>query len=316
MIVDTHVAAVSRSRDDPKLGELIMKDKFFLFLRKLYRPRAGGEGMQRPSTIEDYLQAMESLSVEKLVIHSVGYYPETCEALNDATSSLCAKYPEQLVGFATISLAYPEESVRELDRAVKDLGLKGLKIYPKYQGVKLDSEEMRPVYKKAEELGIPILTHSDSYTASYTGYGLKEIDNTACNTGRLFRSGILSDTPKLKMILAHLGGGIMFDKDFLYALSRWLAKPDEENPEVYFDRLFNQLYYDLAPANWYSEKTVRMAIDLVGEDRIFFGTDFPVPEEGLNGVKRSIEHVKSFNLPESVKKKILGENAKRFLNLK
>lgn len=316
MIVDTHVAAVSRSRDDQKLGELIMKDKFFLFIRKLYMSSGGGREMQRPSTIEDYLQAMESLGVEKLVIHSVGYYPETCKALNDATKSLCEKYPEQLVGFATVSLAYPEESVRELDRAIKDLGLKGLKIYPKYQGVNLDSEEMRPVYKKTEELGIPILTHSDSYTASYTGYGLKEIDNTACNTSRLFRSGILKDTPKLKMILAHLGGGIMFDKDFLYALSRWLAKPGEENPEVYFDRLFNQLYYDLAPADWYSEKTVRMAIDLVGEDRIFFGTDFPVPREGLNGVKRSIEHVRSFNLPESVKEKILGENAKRFLNLK
>lgn len=315
MIVDTHVAGVSRT-GSRKLFELIMKDKFFLHIQGLYKQSAGSGGTRRPSTIEDYIQAMENLGVDKLVIHSVGYYPETCKALNDATKSLCENYPEQLVGFATVPVAYPKESVPELDRAVKDLGMRGLKIYPKYQGVALDSEEMRPVYKKAEQLGIPILTHSDSYTESYTGSGLKEVDNTACNTARLFKSGILKDTPNLKMILAHLGGGVMFGKDMLYALTRWLARPGEESPDRYFDRLFrDQFYYDLAPANWFSEKTVKMAIDLVGEDRIFFATDFPVPREDLEGVKRSIENVKSFDLSESTKEKILGENAKRLLTL-
>jgi predicted TIM-barrel fold metal-dependent hydrolase len=315
MIIDTHVAGVSRSPRDQKMAELVQKDKFMQFVWKLYGSRGHGGNMQMLSTIEDYLQAMESISVEKLIIHSVGYYPETCKALNDATKSLCEKYAEQLVGLATVPLAYPKKSVPELDRAIKDLGLKGLKIYPKFQGVTLDSRKMIPVYKKAEKLGIPILTHSDSYTGSYTGYGLKEVDNTACNTARLFTSGILKDTPNLKIILAHLGGGIMFYKDHLYAMSRFLQKPGEENLEAYYDRLFNQLYYDLAPAHWYSEKTVQMAIDIVGEDRIFFATDFPLVQ-GLEGVKRSIAHVKSFNLPESIKEKILGLNAKKFFNLK
>ncbi len=312
MIIDTHVAGVSRARNQ-ELFELIKKDKFFLYVQALYKQSAGTEGR---STIEDYIDAMESLSIDKLVVHSVGYYPETCKALNDTTKSLCQKYSEKLVGFATVPVAYPKESVPELDRAVKDLGMKGLKIYPKYQGVTLDSEEMRPIYREAERLGIPILTHSDGYSESYTRLGLKDVDNTACNTARLFKSGILKDTPKLKMILAHLGGGIMFSKDMLYALTRWLAKPGEERPDKYFDRLFlDQLYYDLAPANWFSEKTVKMAIDLVGEDHILFATDFPVPGENLDGVKRSINNVKSFNLSESAKAKILGGNARRLLGL-
>jgi len=308
MIVDVHVAGISRSLENRKLTELVQKDKAMQFIQKLY-----GQKRATPPTIEDYVRAMKNLGVDKLIVHSVGYYPATCQALNNATKVLCEKFPEQLVGFATAPLAYPKQSVHELNRAVKDLELRGLKIYPKFQGVALDSEKMQPLYKEAERLGIPVLTHSDRYTGSYTGSShMREIDNTACNTARLFRSSILESTPRLTMILAHLGGGIMFYKDDLYAMSRTFGESDETQ---YFDRLFDQFYYDLAPANWWSERIVQMAIDIVGEDRLLFGTDFPLPD-AMREVEKCIKHVAAFNLPESTKRKILGENAKRLLNLK
>jgi predicted TIM-barrel fold metal-dependent hydrolase len=153
-------------------------------------------------------------------------------------------------------------------------------------------------------------------TGSYTGFGLKEIDNTSCNPARLFRSAILKDTPRLKVILAHLGGGIMFDKDHLYAIARYRARyRGEPSLEPYYDRLFSeQLYYDLAPVNWYSLKTLEMAINVVGADRFLFATDYPMLG-GLTGVEECIRHLDSLALPELVKDKIRCKNARRLLKL-
>jgi predicted TIM-barrel fold metal-dependent hydrolase len=313
LIVDSHVAGVSRSSRDPEVRQIINSDRFMQTLRRLYTPVHGT--MPAFSSIEDYMGAMETLGVEKLVIHSVGYYPETCIVLNDLTRSLCDEHPEKLVGLATTPISYPEDAVNELERAIRDLGLKGLKIYPKYQGTTLDDEKMRPVYEKAEELEVPVLTHSDSYTTSYTGSVLSEIDNTACNTARLFRSNILRNLPKLKMILAHIGGGIVFYRDHLKAMARFLRKTEDEDPGRYFDQIFSQLYYDISPANWYSENTIRTAISSVGEDRLLFGTDFPVPREGMDGVREGIEKVRGFDMPDEVKEKILGQNAKKLFKI-
>jgi predicted TIM-barrel fold metal-dependent hydrolase len=313
MIIDTHVAGYPRNPKNPKLGEIVSKDWSWQIIQKIYGSPDSSEATSEPVT-EDYVEAMDRLGMEKLVIHSLGYLPETCRALNDETSALCEKHPEQLVGFATVPVAFPEESVPELERAVRELGLRGLKIYPKFQQVTLDSECMRPIYRKAEELGIPILTHSDSITSSYTGFGFKEVDNTSCNPARLFRSGILKDTPKLKIILAHLGGGVMFDKDHLYAIARYRAQVrGEPSLESYFDHLFSeQLYYDLAPVNWYSQETLEMAISVVGADRFLFATDYPMLR-GLPGVEECIRHLDSLALPESTKDKIRYENARKLL---
>ena len=315
MIIDTHVAGYPRNPRNPKFEEIVNKDWSWQIIQKIYgSPNA--ESKSSEPVIEDYIEAMDMLGMEKLVIHSIGYLPETCRALNDETSILCEKYSDYLMGFATVPVAFPEESVSELERAVKTLGLKGLKIYPKFQRVTLDSECMRPVYRKAEELGIPILTHSDSVAGSYTGFGLREIDNTSCNPARLFRSAILKSTPKLKIILAHLGGGIMFDKDHLYAIARYRAHYREEpSLEPYYDHLFKQqLYYDLAPVNWYSQETLEMAISLVGADKFLFATDYPMLG-GLAGVKECIAHLESLTLPESVKERIRCENAQTLLKL-
>jgi len=196
--------------------------------------------------------------------------------------------------------AFPQRS-RSFE---KDLNLKGLKIYPKFQGVKLDSPELNPIFRKASDLNIPILTHSDLYIYCYSGSPqtrVEGIDDTACNTSRLFRSGLLDDLPNLKIIAAHLGGGIVFYKDF------WYMK------EPKYQRIFSQMYFDIAPAEFYSESMLKAAISIVGADRIMFGTDYSI--FGLEGVKRCLQHAKNYNIPEDQKEKILRSNAMKVLDL-
>jgi predicted TIM-barrel fold metal-dependent hydrolase len=253
-------------------------------------------------SLEVYLEAMDDLGVDMLVLHSTVNRPDSCRESNDQTAKLCRDYPDRIVGLATVPLLYPQEAVREVDRAIDELGLKGLKIYPRAQKVTLDQQSIRPVLARAAELDVPVLTHCSPLPMAYTGYHGQyvAIDNTAGNLGRLFFSGVFSEIPKLKVIGAHLGAGMVFYKDFLV----------EVNPD--WAQYFDNIYYDLSGYP-FSGKMIKAAIDMVGEDHLLFGTDYPLV--GTEVVRRLISKIRGFDLGEEVEEKILGGNAARLLGI-
>ena len=253
-------------------------------------------------SLEAYLEAMEDLGVDMLVLHSTANRPDSCRELNDRTAKLCRDCPDRIVGLAAVPLLYPHEAVLEVDRAINDLGLKGLKIYPRAQKVTLDQQSIRPVLARAAELGVPVLTHSTPLPIAYSGYHSQyaSIDNTADNLARLFFSGVLSDIPELKVIGAHLGGGMVFYKDFLL----------EVNPD--WAQYFDNIYYDLSGYP-FSEKMIKAAIDMVGEDHLLFGSDYPLV--GTEVVGQLISKIQRFDLRKEVKDKILGGNVARLLGI-
>ncbi len=253
-------------------------------------------------SLEAYLEAMKDLGVDMLVLHSTANRPDSCRELNDRTAKLCRDCPDRIVGLAAVPLLYPHEAVLEVDRAINDLGLKGLKIYPRAQKVTLDQQSIRPVLARAAELGVPVLTHSTPLPIAYSGYHSQyaSIDNTADNLARLFFSGVLSDIPELKVIGAHLGGGMVFYKDFLL----------EVNPD--WAQYFDNIYYDLSGYP-FSEKMIKAAIDMVGEDHLLFGSDYPLV--GTEVVGQLISKIQRFDLKKEVKDKILGGNAARLLGI-
>jgi predicted TIM-barrel fold metal-dependent hydrolase len=155
---------------------------------------------------------------------------------------------------------------------------------------------------KAAELGVPVLTHSTPLPMAYSGYhgAYVSIDNTAGNLARLFFSGAFSEIPNLKVIGAHLGGGMLFYKDFMVEL----------NPE--WETYFDNVYYDLSGYP-FSEKMIKAAIDIVGEDHLLFGSDYPLV--GTDKVGEIIKKVQGFDLRKEVKDKILGGNAARLLGM-
>jgi predicted TIM-barrel fold metal-dependent hydrolase len=253
-------------------------------------------------SLEAYLDNMDELGVDILMLHSSGYRPDSCRELNDRTARLCRDYPDRIVGLAGIPLSYPQGAVLEAERAVKELGLKGLKIYPRAQKVTLDQQSVRPLLAKAAELDVPVLTHSTPLPMAYSGYhgAYVSIDNTAGNLARLFFSGVFSEIPNLKVIGAHLGGGMLFYKDFMVEL----------NPE--WETYFDNVYYDLSGYP-FSEKMIKAAIDIVGEDHLLFGSDYPLV--GTDKVGEIIKKVQGFDLGKEVKDKILGGNAARLLGM-
>jgi predicted TIM-barrel fold metal-dependent hydrolase len=259
-------------------------------------------GKSHIPSLETYLESMDDLGVDMLVLHSTANRPDSCRELNDRTAKLCQDYPDRIVGLAAVPLLYPQEAVREVDRSIDELGLKGLKIYPRAQKVTLDQQSIRPILARAAELGVPVLTHCTPLPMAYSGYHGQyvSIDNTAGNLARLFFGGVFSEIPELKIIGAHLGAGMVFYKDFLLEVNEDWA------------RHFDNIYYDLSGYP-FSEKMIKAAIDIVGEDHLLFGTDYPLV--GTEVVGQLVTKIRGFDLREEVKEKILGGNVARLLGI-
>ncbi len=118
---------------------------------------------------------------------------------NDYIAALVRLYPDKFIGFGAVNPRYRgvEAAIHEVERMILDLKLTGLKLYPMYDHYSPDNEKLAfPIFKKALELGIPVIVHQASTPARYAPYGLGRpwlLDAV----GRAF--------PDLKIVVAHAG---------------------------------------------------------------------------------------------------------------
>jgi predicted TIM-barrel fold metal-dependent hydrolase len=135
-----------------------------------------------------------------------------CRRWHDFCAGLVSEYPDRFIGLATISPFGGREAFDELDRAVNDLGMKGVHIWTHNEGRPLDSREMWPFYEKVAEMGIPIDVHvtldPPGFDGLLTSYALsyvmaRELDMIQ-SVLRVCRGGVLEDFPDLAVIAAAL----------------------------------------------------------------------------------------------------------------
>jgi len=116
---------------------------------------APGSGVKTPANWAEYMAAMEP--VDRAIVFNIARLGE--ESPNDATAAFVRAYPEKLVGFLSVHPLDPQ-CLEEMERCVSDLGLKGLKLGPNYQNFDPLGEAAFRVYRRAEELGLPIVFHT------------------------------------------------------------------------------------------------------------------------------------------------------------
>lgn len=85
--------------------------------------------------------------------------------INNTLAAVVDKYPERFGAFCNIPWQAPDEAVIELERAVKELGLVGIKIDSTIKGEYLDQKKFLPIFKKAQELDVPVFLHPDEMPA-------------------------------------------------------------------------------------------------------------------------------------------------------
>ncbi|HZK88915.1 MAG TPA: amidohydrolase family protein, partial [Stellaceae bacterium] len=236
------------------------------------------------------------------------------KTINDFIASLCGKYPDRFTGLGTIPFQAPELAVKELERCKKELGFRGIEIMTHVAGQDLSDPKFRPIFARAEELGMLLFMHSDGFTEArrfHDHYFANVIGNpldTTIATHHLIFGGVLRDLPNLKLCLSHGGG-------YLPAYSGRIdhgasARPDccehlREMPTTYLKRL----YFD---ALVYTTHQLEYLVKEFGVDHILMGTDYPADMGEIDPIGH-IESTKALN--DTERAAILGRNAARLLNI-
>ena len=136
----------------------------------------------------------------------------TARVINDNIADIVARHPDRFVGLGTVPFQAPELAVAELERLHKSLGLRGIEIATNVAGADLSEDRFRPIFAKAEELGLTIFMHPTGFTEArrfgdhyFTNVIGNPLDTTVAVHHLIF-GGVLEQCPQLKLVLSHGGG--------------------------------------------------------------------------------------------------------------
>jgi len=250
--------------------------------RELYaNPKA------RIATAEELLVSMDEARIERSVACGFAWSDgELCRQHNEYLLEEAARSGGRLLPFCTVLPS--DDGARDAIKRWAARGARGLgELRPGQQGYRLiDSEEADLLAWAADAYDLTLLFHvSEPVGHAYAGKGGLPLDQL----GRF-----LADFPGVNVIAAHWGGGLPF-----YAL---MPEVREAMERTYFDTAASSLLY--------SPDVYARAVDLVGAERILFGSDFPLVEQS-----RALRELREAPVDAEARKLIEGENVRRLLRL-
>ncbi len=170
----------------------------------------------------EYLQVISIAGPPSYELDPGPLSTELARMANDEMAELVFKYPGRFAaGIATLPMNNPDEAVREAERAIKDLRLRGVEVGSHINGKPLDAPEFMPLYETMAELGRPLFIHPlkepdipDYKGEAYSKYRVWTKLGWPYESGialcRLVYSGVLEKYPNLKIVTHHSGGIIPY----------------------------------------------------------------------------------------------------------
>jgi predicted TIM-barrel fold metal-dependent hydrolase len=263
----------------------------------------------------EFIQAMDMGGIDKSVIlgndqSDMGSMPPWANAYVKAATNFededvadfCRQYPERLVGFTSI---HPDRYLphKKIERAIKEFGMKGVKLYP-HSGFYPNNPRLDLVYQKCEDLSVPVMIHTGPKAVrwQYMKYN-----------NPVFIDDVATNFPGLKIIISH--GGYPWVEEFMAVVY--------SNENIIVDITFLDYIEKAFRRSGLTEETMRRLVELIGPRRLVWGSEGPfmnLPMFGVHGPEYYVESqeflVKRFDfLSEDDKKDILGNNAMRILRL-
>jgi len=237
--------------------------------------------------------------------------------VNEGIADLAAKHPDRFVGLGSVPLQNAELAVRELEYAVKKLGLRGVEINTNVNGLNLTDPKLglEKFFAKANELGIVVFLHpvgfsqADRLTNHYFNNVIGNPMDTTIAVSHLIYDGVVARHPKIKFIAAH-GGGYLAHY-WARMDHAWKARPDgrtviKKKPSSYLEKF----YFDTIT---FDPDMLRHLIDRYGADHVLLGTDYPY-DMGENDPRGLVASVK--RLPAEQRRLIEGGNAMKLLKIR
>lgn len=246
---------------------------------------------------------MKERNVGKLVVsipsHAFMYWAdefgnEYAKLCNDELSAYCAKDPDHFAFWAHANIADPIPAAREIERAVTQLGAKGVCVGgSNFNGLEAHSPELFPIWEVCSRLDVPVMVHGYNQSIWLGEDHTSDLFETTSILGDcydeslffwyLICGGALDEFPNLKVYVTHAGGMALFQLGRLTSLNKSMA-PDARNKKSVTEYLPN-FWFDL---DVHTPALRKAVIDIVGVDRIIHGTnfggayDFGDPTEGLD----------------------------------
>ena len=249
--------------------------------------------MKSEGTLDVLVKTMRACSIDRAVAFAP-FEERTPPSIGDPNEWLIRNLPSypEIVGFACIN-PLSRNSVEKLEKAWSQ-GLLGVKLHPPIQRFRINDSKAYSFYSKAQELGVILDFHTGVH-----GWRLME-----------YRPLLLDDVayafPDLKIIIEHVGGRGLYDE----ALALLLNK---RNVYAGISSCLNEETHKA----WYiGTEGVEELADLIGEDRLIYGTDFPCicscgDQYGPN--RRHLNILRDLELEEEVYEVIIYKNAERVL---
>lgn len=273
--------------------------------------------------LEERLKAMDrwGIDMQVLTLTTPGVERESVErgvrlarVTNDEFGRIVERYPDRFTALAALPMQDPKAAVEELERAVKECGLRGATLMSNVGGRPLDWEPFIQVYEKAAELDVPLFIHpaspinqrgmGDYRLVPILGFGV----DTTLSLLRLVFSGVLKRLPGLKLVASHLGGV------FPYLRGR-IDRGFEAYPECKVriseppTRYLREVWMD---SICYDEDVLISTYSFSGAGKIVLGSDYP---HQIGDIELAVERIKRLPIGEEEKDMILGENAVRLLKI-
>ena len=265
---------------------------------------------------------MDAVGVDVAVL-SAACYPawitlDAARLLNDTYAELQRAHPRRFVALAHVPPFGAEGALEELDRAVRDLGLRGVCVTTNFGGRYPDAAEFRPLLRKAAELNVPVVVHAAGAAVenhSLRPYGLyrnlgRSFDSCLV-AARLLLSGVLEELPDLRVVIPHLGGGFFLHVDRILA-GPAAASTGPSRPRS--RRGLDQLLFDTAPSFVWSPAEISWAAVRLGAQRLALGSDYPVGA-GQRVLADAVANVRGLPLDAADTRGIAGTNAAAYFRL-
>jgi aminocarboxymuconate-semialdehyde decarboxylase len=259
--------------------------------------------------------------------------PAIAQAANDGLAELVRKHPDRFVAFAaSLPLNNPDASLQEMERAIDQLGARGIQMFTNVAGKSLDAPEFRPLFDEAARRDVPIWVHP-ARGASFSDYQTEQKSlyeiwwtfgwpyETSVMMARLVFSGLFDRHPNIKIVTHHMGGMIPYfegrvgygwdqlgkrtsDEDYTTLLKSMKMRPVE---------YFRKFYADTALFG--AEPATRCGLEFFGVDHVLFASDMPFdPVPGLYA-RETIRIVDNLPISAAEKEKIYHGNAEKLLKI-
>lgn len=272
MIIDSHVHLCEPPHNQDKLS-LKMADGRVLNL----------DVTRADASVDRLLRDMDECQVDQALVMAIIDWVS-----NESLSELVRAHPTRLVGFAWVTNPRDgDESVRQLDKAVNELGLRGLKLHPDAQGFSTADPEIVPLIRRAAELDIPILIHSHPGIMGVPGHFHSDLPEHF--------DTLKKRVPEATLIVGHMGGVRFLDlltiagQQGVYVETSWTLTMIADLFGIDFATRF---------------------IRRLGVDNVLYGSDWFGPHKEMSNQLSLIEKM---DLTPEERGKILGGNIRRVL---